>query len=657
MNEILVLIAVLLCGLSGIMALPFARESRVGDGIASTFVVLGCVAGCTGAMRAVLGFTGAPLEVGWAVVGGALTVMVDALSGLFLLPAFLIAGLGAIYALDYWPGADNPRTVGRLRVFYGLVVAGIVCLFVARHAFLFLVGWEVMSFGAFLLVTVDEHERSVRESGFVYLIAARFGALCLLPLFLVLGLETGSLSLDATGLDGSSAGATAIFLLALVGFGLKAGLMPLHIWLPGAHANAPSHVSALMSGVVIKTGIYGLVRVCGMFEAPPLWWGLLVFGVGAVSAVLGVAFAIGQHDLKRLLAYHSVENIGIIALGFGVALLGQSRGEPLWVAMGLGGALLHVWNHGLFKSLLFFSAGSVVHRMHTRNLEAMGGLAKRMPRTAFAFLVGAVAICGLPPLNGFVSEFFVYLGLFNVGLYSKDAVGLGVLFGAPALALVGALATACFVKVVGVVFLGEPRTEAATRVKESPWRMWVPMAVLGACCVVIGTRPSIITPILDRAIAAWGGGVTAPSLSSATPIAMVEAGSSFLFVALLVVAALVLGLVSRRRRGTVGTWDCGYTRVTPRIQYTASSFGDWIVEYFAAALRPSQHDPTVDGYYPQVSSFHSHVPEVVLDFVVVPAVRLVERLSAAVRWVQGGQSQMYLVYVGAALVAMLAVWH
>ena len=284
--------------------------------------------------------------------------------------------------------------------------------------------------------------------------------------------------------------ATAIFVLALVGFGLKAGIMPLHVWLPGAHANAPSHVSAIMSGVMIKMGIYGLVRVLVLLPTPPLAWGYVLLGLGVVSGVLGVAFAVGQHDLKRLLAYHSIENIGIIVIGLGLALIGRTLDRADWIVLGLGGALLHVWNHALFKSLLFLSAGSVIHATGTREIDRLGGLAKAMPRTSLAFLVGAVAICGLPPLNGFVSELLIYLGLFGtLGIGEGGACPMAA-FAAPALALIGGLAVACFVKVFGVVFLGTARSEDARHAHESAWSMLGPMGVLMGCCLFIGLFPA-----------------------------------------------------------------------------------------------------------------------------------------------------------------------
>ena len=253
--------------------------------------------------------------------------------------------------------------------------------------------------------------------------------------------------------------AGVLFLLAVIGFGTKAGFMPLHVWLPEAHPAAPSHVSAVMSGVMIKTGIYGLMRAFTFLGTPPLWWGWVLVAIGLTSGVLGVLFALAQHDLKRLLAYHSVENIGIIALGLGVGLLGMSTGSPVLIVLGFGGALLHVLNHALFKGLLFLGAGAVVHGTGTREIDQLGGLLKRMPWTAATFLVGAVAISGLPPLNGFVSEFLIYLGAFKGGISTGGPVAVPLLALIAGLALIGGLAVACFTKAFGIVFLGEPRSE------------------------------------------------------------------------------------------------------------------------------------------------------------------------------------------------------
>src|ERR1035437_8753333 len=354
-----------------------------------------------------------------------------------------------------------------------------------------------MALAAFFSLSAQDDQRPVREVGYVYMVATRLATLCLIAMFAVLFVATGSFDFAASRPIGPGA-ANAILILAIVGFGLKAGVMPMHVWLPGAHANAPSHVSALMSGVLIKMGIYGLVRVFSLFPHPPLWWGQLVLLFGGVSGVLGVAFAISQHDFKRLLAYHSVENIGIICMGLGVALLGRSLGNGALVALGLGGAMLHVWNHGLFKGLLFLSAGSVLHATHTREIDELGGLAKRMPWTALGFLVGAAAICGLPPLNGFISELLVYLGLFRSAALPPGSLWRSAALGAPALALVGALALVCLVKVHGAMFLGDPRSERTAGATESSRLILVPMAVLAGLCFVVGLLPWVVAPILDR---------------------------------------------------------------------------------------------------------------------------------------------------------------
>jgi hydrogenase-4 component B len=439
-----------------------------------------------------------------------------------------------------------------------------------------------------------------------------------------------------------------------VGFGMKAGAMPLHSWLPAAHSSAPSHVSAVMSGVVLKMGIYGLVRTCGLFDSPPVGWGITLLAIGAVSAFFGVAFALGQHDLKRLLAYHSIENIGIILLGLGLAMVGRSLGRSDWVMLGLAGCLLHVWNHALFKSLLFFGAGSVVHATGTRDVERTGGLARRMPLTAGLFLLGSIAICGLPPLNGFVSELFVYLGLVRAAVTPGEAwAALPV----PVLAATGALAVACFVKVFGVVFLGVPRSDAARDAHESPPLMLAPMAVLAAGCVVLGFAPGLAAPALERATAVWMRQPPADwSLRGLAPLGSVSLAAVVLLaaVALLGAALIPVSRRARRRQPSLPTWDCGYAAGSPRLQYTASSFAEIITSRLAWALRPKVHRPRIDQIFPAPSRFSSHVDDAVLDGLLLPVARQALRLSASFRALPQGQLQRYILYILAVLVPLLA---
>jgi hydrogenase-4 component B len=647
----LIVVAVVLVGASGLPGLVLRRRGTAGERVATALVVAGSGCGLLGVFLAPSEARG--IDLPWSVPGGAFAVSIDAISLLFLIQIFVISALGSIYGLEYWREADHPNNGRKLRVFYGLMTAGMATLVVARNSVLFLVGWEIMALAAFFTLTTEDHLPAVREVGYLYLLATRLGTLCLFAMFALLHAATGTFEFVTPPADTELS--TAIFLLALAGFGLKAGLMPLHVWLPGAHASAPSHVSAFMSGVLIKMGIYGLVRICSLFPNPPLWWGGVLLGLGVVSGILGVAFAIGQHDLKRLLAYHSVENIGIICIGLGLAVMGRSLGRIELVALGLGGALLHVWNHGLFKALLFLSAGAVLHATGTRQIDRLGGLLKPMPWTGLGFLVGAVAICGLPPLNGFVSELLVYLGLFRVVIGSGDRLWLAGAFAAPALALVGALAIACFVKVFGVAFLGEGRTERARVAHECGPLMLFPMAALAAGCFVIGIAPSLVAPLFDGAVAAWApewarGGT---SLQHVAPLGPITMAALAILGALSVLGAFLGASTRRADAGAVGTWDCGYAAPGMTMQYSSSSFGQMLVGVFSWALWPAEHLPRIRGVFPRRTSFHSDVPDLVLDRAVYPAARSVGRVFAWMRWLQLGSINAYLLYILITLVALL----
>jgi hydrogenase-4 component B len=516
--------------------------------------------------------------------------------------------------------------------------------------------WEVMALSAFFLVSTEDHERPAREAGWIYLVATHTATLALFALFALLRAAAGSFALAPLE-EGAASPAllTAVFVLALVGFGLKAGIMPLHVWLPSSHAIAPSHVSAIMSGVIIKMGVYGLFRVTSLLPKPPLEWGEIVLGLGVVSGVLGVVFAIAQHDVKRLLAYHSIENVGIIVMGLGLALIGRSAGRPDLVVLGAAGGLLHVWNHALFKSLLFLGAGSVIHATHTREIDHLGGLGRRMPYTALCFLVGAVAICGLPPLNGFVSEFLVYLGLFGSLARGEGPGAAGAALAAPALALIGALALACFVKVYGAVFLGTARSAHADHAHESDVRMLAPMGVLVACCFVIGLAPVLVVPLLDQAVSAWAPDLpgAGPRLAELAPLGWVSVMGVLLVTALQQVGAILWQRLRHSEVAVGPTWGCGYAAPTPRMQYTSSSFAEMLVGLFARVLRPHTRRPAVEGLFPQATAFHSEVPDTVLDGAVLPAFGFGAWLFSWVRVFQRGSIQTYLLYIFLALIALL----
>ncbi len=655
----LILAVAALAAVSGLPGVFLGWRSPVGQWIATAFMVCASVLGLTGVVAALLSDQKVLLLLPASFMGGGLSLGIDALSAFFLVPVLFMGGLGSIYGLGYWKHSQHVSNGRRVGLFWGLLVAGMVVLVVARHAMLFLLGWEVMALSAFFLITAEDHLPDVRAAGWIYLIAAHAGTLALFAMFGLMRTAVGSFDLQPVPLEAAGLGTlTAIFFLALVGFGLKAGIMPLHFWLPTAHANAPSHVSAIMSGVVIKMGIYGLVRVCGLLPQPPVAWGAVLLVLGAISGVLGVAFAIGQHDLKRLLAYHSVENIGIILMGLGLAMVGRSLGQTSWIVLGLAGCLLHVWNHSLFKSLLFLSAGSVLHACQTREIDRLGGLAKKMPWTALMFLTGAVAICGLPPLNGFVSEFFIYLGLLRTTGIEGDASWAGAALVVPVLATIGALAVACFVKVFGAVFLGESRSTSTQGAHEATVSMLVPMTLLAGCCVLIGLAPFALATPLGHSISAWapesaGRGFSLPSLA---PLTMVGLLALVLWVLLGVVTVFFLRkwpLVSVPR---TSTWDCGYARPTARMQYTASSFAEMLVGMLRWPLRPRVHLPKIQGLFPKPSYFESHVDDVVLDGQILPAARAIQRCLSWFRGLQPGLTQYYVLYILVAVIALL-MWN
>jgi hydrogenase-4 component B len=519
-----------------------------------------------------------------------------------------------------------------------------------------------MAVSSFFLVVYDHRKPEVRRDGVTYLAWTHLGAAALAGLFGVWGAEAGSLSFDAlAGTPLSSGASWAILLLAVVGFGSKAGLAPFHVWLPRAHPAAPSHVSALMSGVMIKMGIYGLMRTLLLAGSPPPAWGYLLLALGVLSALGGVVYALAQHDLKRLLAYHSVENVGIIALGLGAGLVARGWGMGEVALLATAGALLHTLNHGLFKSLLFFGAGAVAREAGTRDMESLGGLLRRMPVTGASFLVGCAAICALPPLNGFVSEWLIYAGLLRSGLEGPHPAAMILFAAVPALALVGGLALACFAKASGVVFLGEPRTPGAASCREASAWMTGPMVAVACACAGAGLAAPALFRLVEPAARNLAG-VTSPrpglEASGAGPLVGVTAGAWGL---LLLCAALLLlrRMLLRGRPEEVGpTWGCGFTAPTARMQYTASSFAAPLLSPLSRLMAPSTRRLRPKGIFPKAAAFRSHHLDPADRGVYDRIVRGAQSLAGTLKPLQHGQLQIYLLYILVTLVALLLwmVW-
>lgn len=651
----IVIVSVLLPTLAG-LAILLVPSIRTAQRIAAALTLLAAGAGLPAAILHLLSGKHIVWELDWVFPGGPLYLALDPLAAFFLLPILLIAACSCLYGVRYRPYLQvRDRFFG---LFLGVLPSSMAFVVLAKHAVLFLLAWEAMALSCFFLLTADHEQEAVREAGILYLVATHTGTLVLVAFFVLLYRETGSFVLPAAGsLAVAAPAATALFLTAVVGFGAKAGLMPLHVWLPSAHANAPSHVSALMSGVILKMGIYGIVRMLSWFATVPIWWGGLLLTVGVVSAVAGVAFALGQHDIKRLLAYHSIENIGIITMGLGVGLVGLATGNQSVAVLGVAGGLLHVLNHAIFKALLFLGAGAVIHVSGTREIDRTGGLLRLLPRSGLFFLVGSVAICGLPPLNGFISELLVYLGLFRqVVAGSGMTVALAAL-AIPALAVVGGLAVACFVKVFGVVFLGVPRQPLPEHPAVENLPMTAPMGILAAICLLIGVISPLMAPLLETVVASWHPalGLFDFSVTTLAPLGWVSWLNGLLIGLIVVLALWYARLLAHSPCGSSETWGCGYLAPSARMQYTASSFAAPLVALLTPLLRPRGDHPVVSGTFPAKGHFHSHVPEVVLDLLLLPLLGLLERQTAFLRRFQHGQLHLYILYIFATLFALM-VW-
>jgi hydrogenase-4 component B len=643
---------------AGLLAGLMRSSARLGSVMGAFGAILSSVAGIIMALRMLL--TGAPEQgvVEWSLPWGALPFAVDSLSAFFLLVVYLLSLLAALYGYGYMAGKPAGR-VGMSWLWFNLLVASMATLFVARHVVSFLLAWETMSLASFFLVGFENEQKEVRRASWIYLVATHLGTAFLLAMFVYWGTTVGSFDFaQFPAIRASGPFAMGIvFVAATLGFGTKAGFYPMHVWLPEAHPAAPSHVSALMSGVMIKTGIYAMLRTITLLGDPPPWWGWCFVGIGAVSGILGVVFALAQHDLKRLLAYHSVENIGIIALGMGLGLLGWSYQQPVMMILGFSGAVLHVLNHALFKGLLFLGAGSVLHATGCGNLEHLGGLMRRMPVTGTTFLIGAAAISGLPPLNGFVSELLIYLAAFRGAAQQPAGLVIPSLVLVGSLALIGGLALACFAKAFGIIFLGEPRDPRIGAAHESKWTMTAPMMILAAACFVIGIGGVLIGPLLVAVVA---------NITAVKP-EFVVGNSEWLRGTLRGVAlaggglVVIVGFVTLGRnlllRGrTVSrapTWDCGYAAPTARMQYTASSFAQPITLLFRTLLRSSRQGEMPSGLFPAESSLETHVQDAAVETVYTPAFLFVRRLFERLRVFQEGRVHVYVMYVGVTLLLLL----
>jgi hydrogenase-4 component B len=569
---------------------------------------------------------------------------IDLLSAWFLVVVLVAGASAGAFGTAYLRHEPQHRHVGTAHLGFAVLLVGLSGVVTARTVLAFLISWEIMAVAAYFLIIFESDQPGVRRSGLLYLVLTHLGSLALISMFAAWtgGFPGGSF--DELAASGSGVPVALVLSLALLGFGIKAGVLPVHFWLPGAHAAAPSHVSAILSGVMLKVGIYGLLRVLLLLGPPPAWWGWTVLLLGTVSAVLGVLWALAQHDVKRLLAYHSVENIGIILMGLGLGALGSTYHEPAVALLGYTGALLHTLNHALFKSLLFLGAGALGHVAGTREIDRLGGLARRAKGTAIAFLVGSIAIVGLPPLNGFVSEWLIFTGLLESGLAGGGVRAASAL--TVGLALTGALALACFTKLYGTVFLGTPRDQRVASHPGTESGLVFPQIFLAAACVAIGVFP---LPFLSAA--GRTAGLLVPEAADFDLTGMTRAALPITWIAFGLLGATavvwILRRMAARRRParTAATWGCAYGQPTSHMQYSASSYAAPILAAFGPISGSHVHR--------EPGSFETHPTDMVLDAMRIRLWKRIGRAAGHLRGFQSGGIRRYLIYVIVTLLCLL----
>lgn len=598
----------------------------------------------------------------------------DPLSGFFLTTIGLLSFYVSIYSIGYVKGFIGQRPVMRLIVFYCLFIAGMFMVVLADDALFFLISWELMAASSYFLVMYEDEKAESRRAAFLYLVVAHIGAIAILLSFgMMAGLATGFNDFSGYTFDAMRASkfpvelATAAFFLAFFGFSAKAGVIPLHIWLPEAHPVAPSNISALMSGVMLKTAIYGIIRVAfDLIKVFPWWWGAVVLVFGLISALMGVLYALMQHDLKRLLAYHSVENIGIILIGIGLSMVFISFNMPLIAVLAMTAAIYHTLNHAMFKGLLFMGAGAVLRATHERNMEEMGGLIHKMPWTAVFFLIGCVSIAALPPFNGFVSEWLTFQAFLLSPSLPAPILKLLIPIGAAILALTGALAAACFVKAFGVTFLGCWRGHRKPEIQEVGWTMRIGMMLAATTCLLLGVLPTLFIRWMDTIPMQLTGSTIIESAGAygwpwLTPVALECASYSGItvFLGIIVVVATVYILLHVKpgaiRRSAV--WDCGFGGLTERMQYNATSFSMPVRRIFGYLfnikeqidLSPQNSHST----FPKRINYSLGVHDRFWGWIYKPIVEASFWLASKVGMLQQGRIQVYLIYSFVTIILLL----
>lgn len=642
MNSYFIGIATLL--LSGFLVMPFKKDVKFILLSALTFV--GAVFCSIPAIKVLLSGETLSSQFYFNPLFETVRFSIDPLSAFFILVISIMSTIGVIYSKGYLkPYIEAQKSVNSHLVFLTMLISSMLLVVSAQNALAFLICWELMSLSSFFLVIFDSQKKETIKAGVKYLVFMHFSVLFIILAFVLCAINSGNLDFATFKaiFENNHQLANTVFALAFIGFGTKAGFVPFHNWLPDAHPAAPSHVSAVMSGVMIKTGIYGILRILSLVGAPTKTVAYCILIISVVTALYGLLYAISQHDIKRLLAYSSIENIGIIGISIGVGMLGLAYNNPLVMSLGFCGCVLHILNHSIFKELLFLTAGGVYLKTHTRDIELLGGLIKNMPKSALLFLIGAVSICGLPPFNGFVSEFLIYFGMLNGLLINDFFALLGLLFALAGLALVGSFAILCFTKAFSVIFLGEKRSEFANKVQDDVDKsMLLPMSFLACLTLLIGLFPQFAYKFaLLPTSAIVGSSVEInPEILSLMQIISLCAFCFVLFV-------LILAFVKFKTSNKVqihDTWGCGYNKPTSRMQYSATSYANPLLSVLRPLFKKVLDLEKPRHLFPKSAHFSMHLDDIEEAYFIDPLVKFDEWFLSKFEKIQSGNMQNYIKY-------------
>ena len=584
----------------------------------------------------------------FSLLFGQIDLVIDPLSAIFIVIISIMSFLGTVYANGYLkPYLDKGMNISSHCCFLMLLIASMLGVVTVQNGLFFLIVWEIMSLSSFFLVIFEGNKKDVIKAGIKYLVYMHLSVIFIIAMFAVLTNSAMSLNFAdyAKTLAENPHLANIAFVLGFIGFGIKAGFVPFHNWLPDAHPAAPTHVSGVMSGVMIKTGIYGILRTLFLVGIPTKGICYFVLVIALLTLFYGVLYAITQHDIKRLLAYSSIENIGIMTLGIAIGMLGLSYGNPIMAIFGFAGGIMHILNHSIFKELLFFAVGSVYLKTHTRNIESLGGLIKKMPVTTLLFIIGSIAICGLPPFNGFISEVLIYAGML-LGIPSGEInLFIYLVIAIAALALAGTMAILCFSKATGITFLGEARSDKAANVeKDVSLVMILPKAILASLTLLIGVFPQKIISIILTPVSMFvGNQELAPIFYSVVDLMTIL---SRFFLGFICVLAIIAGLrfFINKKYAQHTTWGCGYDRPNSHMQYTPSSFDNLFVSTLKPLFKRVSHIKKPKDLFPKEAYFELEIEDIEEAYIVEPIIKLDEKILAKFERIQNGNMQQYILF-------------